>query len=228
MLTPTPTASAKPRKTPLLPDSDQQLAELAVFAADHWLDESWLTLRFVKAAEFRTQAQAYQAAVASRQQAGSTRPIGADDLLTLDAQIDENLYRVKNRLIDKYDKKSAPAHYPALGIGKFHGSYILDRERTRRIGALQTLLAGLKAEKIDDGDYGTAFWQPIATRYAELVNQLTLTDSSVATAVATKDSMRSYVTTVLSSLAKALDANYPAKKEYKAQLLAWGFQRKSY
>ena len=83
MLTPTATTPLKPRKTPLLPESDQQLAELAVFAADPWLTESWLTLRYVKAADFQDQARAYHTAVASRQQAGSARPIGADDLLTL-------------------------------------------------------------------------------------------------------------------------------------------------
>lgn len=218
----------KPKKTARLPINDQQLADLAVFAAEHWLTESWLTLRHSTAAAFKAQALAYQAAVASRQQAGSARPIQADELLNLDAQIDENLYRVKNRLVDKYNKKSALAYYPTVGIVKANKTYTLDRERTKRAAALLTLVEGLKTEKIDSGDYGTAFWTPIATRYNELVTQLIDTNGTVAQAVSTKDTMRDQAETVLNSLAKALDANYPVKKEYKAQLRAWGFQRESY
>lgn len=218
----------KPRKVALLPSSDQQLAELAVFVADIWAAESWLTLRHATAATLQTQARAYQKAVASRQQAGSARPIQADELLNLDAQIDENLFRLKNRLSDKYGKKSALAHFPTLGIINDNKSYILDRERTKRAAALETLVTGLKTEDIGDGNYGTAFWQPIAKRYGELVDELTHADSKVSAAVAAKDAMRDELETILSSLAKALDANYPVKKEYKAQLRAWGFQRESY
>jgi hypothetical protein len=215
----------KPRKTPLLPANDQQLAALAVFAARYWQTESWLTLRHSTAAQFLQQAEAYEAAVASRQQVGSVRPIDADELLNLDAQIDENLYRVKNRLTDKYDKKSALAHYPTVGITKYNGAYVLDRDRTRRAAALQVLVQGLSTEKITDGDYGLAFWQPIAERYQQLVQQLTDTNGAVSKAVSHKDTMRDAVETVLSSLAKVLDGNYPDKQEYKAQLRAWGFQK---
>ncbi|PJJ54546.1 hypothetical protein [Hymenobacter chitinivorans] len=218
----------KPRKTALLPINDRQLAELAVFAAAHWPTESWLTLRYTTAAAFRTQALTYQAAVTSRQQAGSARPIHADELLDLDALIDENLYRVKNRLADKYNKKTALAHYPTVGIIKTNKTYTLERERTKRAAALLTLLEGLKTEKITDGEYGTNFWTPIATRYNELVTELTDANGTVSKAVSAKDTMRDQIETVLSSLGKALDANYPVKKEYKAQLRAWGFQRESY
>jgi len=218
----------KPRKTGLLPEGDQPLAALAVFAATHWQAETWLTLRHSTAATFQTLATNYEAAVASRQQAGSARPIDADALLNLDEQIDANLYRLKNRLTDKYDKQSALAHYPTLGIIKYQRNYILSRDRNKRAAALQTLVAGLVAEKIDDGPYGTAFWQPIATRYAALVSQLTNVNSEVSRAVSSKDTMRDEVEAVLSSIARVLEGNYPDKKEYKAQLRAWGFQRETY
>ncbi|RTQ49536.1 hypothetical protein EJV47_11965 [Hymenobacter gummosus] len=219
------TPAPKSRKTPLLPANDQQLAALAVFAAQRWQAESWLTLRHSTAAQFLQQAQAYETAVSSRQQLGAARPIDADELLNLDAQIDETLYRVKNRLVDKYGKKSAVAHYPTVGITKYNGAYVLDRDRIRRAAALQTLVKGLSTEKITDGDYGLSFWQPIAERYQQLVGQLTDTSGAVSKAVSHKDTMRDTVETVLSSLAKVLDGNYPGKQDYKAQLRAWGFQK---
>ncbi|WP_400193388.1 hypothetical protein [Hymenobacter sp. B81] len=223
-----PPVGSLPRKTALLPDNDQQLADLAVFAANYWPTQSWLTLRYTTAAAFQQQATAYHAAVASRQRIGSARPIDADELLSLDAQIDEHLYRVKNRLIDQHGKRRAPAHYAAVGIIKYRGGYIIDRERSRRAAALQQLLQGLVSEDIADGDFGTAFWQPIATRYGQLVTQLTDTNGAVARAVGQKDAMREAVEQVLSSLAKVLEDNYPDKKAYRAELRAWGFQREMY
>ena len=225
-----PVVKPKTKKTPLLPRGDQQLAALGVKAAAYWADpaQKWITLRYVTAVAFGPQATAYEAAVASRVAAGTSRPIEADELLDLDQAIDSTLYRVKNRLIDKYDKKTALAYYPTVGIIRERKSYIIDAERTRRAAALQVLLKGLKAEKIDNGDYGTTFWQPIATRYAELVGHLTDTNGAISKAVAVKDGQREAITQVLSSLAKVLDGNYPDAAEYKAQLRAAGFQRESY
>lgn len=213
------------RKTPLLPRGDHQLAALSVVVAKYWLAQPWLTLRYVTAAAFQPKATGYEAAVASRTLAGSTRPIEADELLTLDHTIDTTLYRLKNRLIDKYDKKTAPAHYPTLGISKYQGDYMLAGDRPTRAAALNTLLAGLLTEKIGDGTYGTAFWTPIATRYNELVGHLTETDGAISKAVAAKDTQRAFVAQVLSSLVKALDANFPDEAEYRAELRAAGFQK---
>ena len=218
---PKPTA----RKTPLLPRGDRQLAAVGVAVGKYWLTQPWLTLRYVTAAAFLPKATAYEAAVDSRALAGSARPIEADELLTLDQTIDTTLYRVKNRLIDKYDKKTAPSHYPTVGIGKYQGDYVLAGDRPARAAALNALLAGLSTEKIGDGDYGTAFWTPIAKRYNELVDTLTDTDGAISKAVAAKDTQRAFVATVLSSLAKALDANFPDDIEYKAELRAAGIQR---
>lgn len=220
-----PTPKPATRKTPLLPRGDRQLAALGVVVAKYWLAQPWLTLRYATAADFKAKATGYEAAVNSRELAGSARPIEADELLTLDHTIDTTLYRVKNRLIDKYDKKTAPAHYPTVGISKSGRDYELARDRPTRAAALNALLAGLATERIDDGPYGAAFWKPIAERYNELVGHLTDTDGAISKAVATKDKQRAFVTTVLSSLAKALDANFPDDAEYRAELRAAGFQK---
>ena len=220
-----PTPKPITRKTPLLPRGDRQLAALGVTVGKFWLTQPWLTLRYVSAADFLPKATGYEAAVNSRELAGSTRPIEADELLTLDHTIDTTLYRVKNRLIDKYDKKTAPAHYPTVGISKDGRNYVLAADRPTRAAALNTLVAGLRTEKIGDGDYGTAFWTPIATRYNELVGHLTATDGAVSKAVAAKDNQRAYVKMVLSSLVKALDANFPDEAEYKAELRVAGIQK---
>jgi hypothetical protein len=223
-----PTTTPKPRKTPLLATNDQQLAAQAVAAAKYWAANPWLTLRYLTAAAFTTQSADYENAVGTRQQAGTARPIDADELLDLDAKMEANLYRVKARLVDKYDKKSALAHYPTVGIVKSGNNYILDRDRTKRAAALATLVKGLKTEKIDGGEHGTAFWAPIATRYAELVAHLTDANGAVSQAVAAKDALRAQIEQALSSLAKVLDANYPDDAEYKAELRAAGFQREKY
>lgn len=223
-----PKATPKPRKAPLLAASDLLLADQATAAAKYWSGQPWLTLRYTTADKFATQAADYVAAVDSRQQAGSARPIDADELLELDAKIEANLYRVKARLVDKYDKKKALAHYPTLGIIKDGAAYLIDRDRTRRAAALNTLLAGLATEKIDDGDHGSAFWKPIAKRYNELVGHLTDANGEISKAVATKDTLRTQIEQALSSLAKVLDANFPDQAEYKAELRAAGFQREKY
>ena len=187
-----PVVKPKTKKTPLLPRGDQQLAALGVKAAAYWADpaQKWITLRYVTAVAFGPQATAYETAVASRVAAGTSRPIEADELLDLDQAIDSTLYRVKNRLIDKYDKKTAPSHYPTVGIGKYQGDYVLAGDRPARAAALNALLAGLSTEKIGDGDYGTAFWTPIAKRYNELVDTLTDTDGAISKAVAAKDTCK--------------------------------------
>ena len=51
--TPVPTPK-KVNKKDLLPDSDAQLADLAVYAAKHWPTEPWLTLRHSTPAAFET------------------------------------------------------------------------------------------------------------------------------------------------------------------------------
>ena len=226
--TPPPPPATAARKTPLLPTGDRQLAALALLAAKYWTANAWLTLRYTTAALFQTGATAYETAVGTRQVAGSARPILADEILELDHEIDTNLYRVKNRLVDKYDKKKALKYYPTVGIVKYLKEYIIDRERTKRAAALDTLVAGLATEKIDTGDYGTAFWAPIATRYNELLPLLADTSGVISQAVARKDAQREVLEQVLYSLAKVLDANYPNDAEYKAQLRAAGFQRESY
>lgn len=226
--TPTPTPAAPVTKTGLLPLGDRHLAALAVLVAKFWVANPWLTLRYTTSALFQVFATAYETAVGTRQEAGSARPILADEILDLDHEIDTNLYRVKNRLTDKTDKKKALKHYPTVGITKYLKEYIIARERTKRAAALNTLLAGLTTEGIADGDYGTAFWEPIARRYNELVPLLADTSGEISQAVATKDTQRAFVEQVLYAIAKILDANYPISAEFKAELRAAGFQRESY
>lgn len=223
-----PTAKPKPRKTPVLATNDQQLAAQALAAAAYWPTQPWLTLRYTTSAAFTKLAADYDKAVGTRQLAGSARPVTADELLDLDATIEANLYRVKARLVDKYDKKKALAYYGLVGIVKYGAAYIIDRERTKRAAALDTLVAGLKTESIDEGPYGTAFWTPIAKRYNELVDHLTDTNGEISKAVATKDGLRAQIEQILYSLIKVLDANYPDEAQYKAELRAAGFQREKY
>ena len=223
-----PTAKPKPRKAPILATNDIQLAAQALAVAAFWSGQPWLTLRQMTSPAFNKLTADYDQAVGSRRLAGSARPVAADELLDLDAAIEANLYRVKARLVDKYDKKKALAHYATVGIEKSGANYIITQDRTKRAAALDVLVAGLKTEAIADGDHGTAFWAPIAKRYNELVGHLDDTNGEISKAVATKDGLRAQIEQVLYSLIKVLDANYPDEAEYKAELRAAGFQREKY
>ena len=230
-------APRKPVKTGLIPEADAKLADLAVFVATQWQGHAWLTLRYTTAGDFLSTATAYKKAVADRVSAGAERPESKAQIQVLDAQINEHLYRVKGMLTDKYDKKQAPAYFAKMGIVKEADSYILPRERSKRSGALAQLIKGLTDEgfvtqTLPGGQmvfaYGTAFWQPIATQYAQALADLTQDTSDISEAVGGKDTLREEVETVLRSLAKVLEGNYPVGKEYKAQLRAFGYQRESY
>ena len=230
-------APRAPRRKDLLPESDAQLADLATFAAKVWPTQPWLTLRYTTPAALATSAEAYQAALARRREAGGERPTDALRIEQLDEQINEHLSRVKDMLTTKYDKKAAPAYYAKMGIEKYSRAFIIPRERSKRGAALATLMQGLTAEgfvtqTLPGGTvvfpFGTAFWQPIATEYAQLVQDLTTDTGAISDVVGEKDMLREEIEQTLRSLAKVLDANYPVPKEYRAQLRVWGFQKESY
>ncbi len=230
-------APRKPVKTDIIPEADAKLADLAVFAAGFWQEQPWLTLRFTTVAGFVAKATAYKQAVADRVRVGAERPGSKSRIDVLDAEINEHLYRVKGMLTDKYNKRTAPAYFGKLGIVRQAKSFILPRERSQRSAALKLLVEGLDAEgfvtqTLPGGQvvfpYGTAFWQPIATEYAQALQDLTEDTGDISDAVGEKDLLREAVVTVLRAIAKVLDGNYPDRKEYKAQLRAFGFQRESY
>lgn len=221
----------------LVPESDIQLAELGVYAAGVWQQQPWLTLRFCTAAAFAPKAAAYQAAVNRRISIGADRPTTAQELLTLEMRINEQFYRVRGMLVDKYDRRKAKAYFPKMGISKQAEAYTLPRERSKRGAALTQLVAGLTDEgfitrTLSDGTvqfpYGTGYWAPIATEYNRLLKELTDATGAISDAVGNKDTLREEIETVLRSLAKVLEGNYPVGAEYKAQLRFWGFQRESY
>ncbi len=227
----------QPVKTGLLPESDAQLADLGVHAAQVWQAHPWLTLRFTTQGAFAAEAAAYQQAVQDRARARAEHPSAALQLQNLDAEINEHLYRVKAMLVDKYGKQSAPAHFARLGISKQNGTFTLPRARSRRAAALLQLVEGLTAEGFVTQTlagvpmvfaYGTAFWEPIATAYNALLSELLGQTDTIAKDVSGKDDLREQVETTLRGLAKVLAGNYPDRQEYKAQLRAFGFRRASY
>lgn len=232
-------AEKKTRRKDLLPEADGQLADLAVFAAKHWQEpeQTWLTIRYTTAGNFLTLATKYQTSIAERMDVGGDRPTQALRILQLDTLINDNLYRVKSMLETKYDKKAAPSYFLSMGIVKKRQAYIIHRERSKRALALAQLAKGVRdqgfiTQTLSDGtvvfEFGTAFWEPIATEYAQLLDTLTNTTGDISDVVGTKDKERLDVEKVLRSLAKILDGNYPDAREFNAQLRAWGYQRENY
>ncbi len=220
----------KAKRKNILPDSDAQLAELGLYAAGIWQKEAWLTLRYTNHTTLAARSTEYQAAIARRRQAGGDRPTNALRIEQLDEQINENLYRVKGMLTDKYDRKSAPAYFTKMGIVRKSRNYILPRERSQRSAALAQLVKGLTEESFNTAahPFGTAYWAPIATEYAQLVTDLTDDSGAISEAVGEKDLIRDEIERTLRSIGKVLDGNFPDAAEYKSQLRLWGFQRESY
>lgn len=232
-------AEKKIQRKELLPDADGQLADLAVFAAKHWLEpeQNWLTIRYITAPAFLTLATGYQQSIVERMALGGERPTEALRIQQLDTLINDNLFRVKGMLEGKYDKKTAPAYFLSMGIVKKRQAWIIHRERSKRVLALAKLATGVRdqgfiTQTLPDGtvvfEFGTAFWEPIATEYAQLVKDLTDTTGTISAVVGTKDKERLDVEKVLRSIAKILEGNYPDAAEYNAQLRAWGYQRENY
>ena len=222
---PTP---AKPNKKERLPTSQLAMATLGTAAAKAWLVSELPTLLFVSKAAFTTQAAAYAASLGTADVAGDGLSPQSKRLKTLDKLITKNLGFVKGYLAEDHDVDGGEAYYAEFGIVREGKNFRLPAAHTARAGALGKLVAALTAHKYDKKKFGVAFWQPIATEYAQLAKDSSEMRGTASKAVGQKNTLEAPLRVALGSLVLSIKANYPDEDAQRGVLRAFGFQKEVY
>ncbi|GAA4036427.1 hypothetical protein GCM10022409_21670 [Hymenobacter glaciei] len=231
----TPEASAataapdtKPNKVAGLPKSQLALATLGVAAAKAWQTSELPALLFVTKAAFSTQAAAYAASLGTADAVGDGTSPQSSRLKTLDKLITKNLKFVKGYLAEDHDEDGGEAYYAEFGIVREGKNFRLPTARTARAGALGKLVAALTAHQYDKKKFGSAFWQPIATEYAQLAKGSGELRGAASEAVGQKNTLEAPLRVVLGALVLSIRANYPDEDTQRGVLRAFGFQKEVY
>ncbi|QNH62618.1 hypothetical protein [Hymenobacter sediminicola] len=226
-LTPAPAGTPKPiRRTNQLPASEVALATLATTVAGAWQTSELPDLLWLSKEDLAAQAANFAQHRDAADAAGDTRTPQAKRLQALDKQVAKGLPFVKNYLAEEHEENEGRAYYPEFGIEKVDRKYTLPAARAERVKALGKLLLALKAHGFDKKKYGTAFWQPLATEYAQLVQDSTATAGERSSKVSAKGQGEQLLRKALGALIHHIKANYP--DTFAAQLRAFGFQKESY
>ncbi|RYU81008.1 hypothetical protein [Hymenobacter persicinus] len=207
-----------------LPDTALALSAVATTAAGAWTNADLPGLLWLSKAEFSTAAGAFATACAAADAAGDARSPQSARLRALDKLLDKGLGFVKGYLHE--DKDDETAYYGDFGIEKLNKNYRLPKGRTERVVALGKLQAALVKYKYDKKKYGTAYWAPLATEYAALVQQSTGTAGERSGKVSDKVQGEQKLRKALRALIHHLKANYP--DTFEAKLREFGFQKESY
>ena len=219
---------AKARKKDVLPTSQLALATLGTAAAKAWPAAELPALLFVTKAAFAAQAAAYAASLGTADGAGDGLSPQSKRMKTLDKLITKNLNFVKGYLAEDHDEDGGEAFYAEFGIVREGKNFRLPAARTARALALGKLVAGLAAHQYDKKKFGTAFWQPIATEYAELAQASGEMRGAASEAVGQKNVLEEPLRVALRSLAGSIKANYPDEDTQRGVLRAFGFQKEVY
>lgn len=223
--TPAATASAQAKRyRDQLPLTESGLASLALTVARHWQDAELPALLWLSKTDLLTQAEAYAQHCRVADAAGDERAPRASRLRALDKELNAALKHVKNYLREAHGWETARGHLPAFGISTRR--YTLPTRRVERVAALAKLLDALTEHGLADRKYGTAYWQPLCTEYAALVDVGLDSAGQRSRKVGAKVQQERQLRQALRALVHHIKANYPTS--YKAQLRAFGFRKESY
>ena len=117
-------APTKPIKTSNVPAADIEFGAVLKKVSEKWILSNWLTLQWITAIKFKSDADAYNAALAVRINTGKSRPQITKALKNIYKEIDEKLANVKSYLAEKYGKEDALSYYPSFGIEFYNKRYI--------------------------------------------------------------------------------------------------------
>lgn len=223
----TPAPAGKPtsiRRTSQLPETGVALATLATTVAGAWQASELPALLWLSKEDLAAQAADFARHRAAADTAADQRTPQAKRLQALDKQLDKHLKFVKGYLAEAHEENEGRAYYGEFGIET--KKYTLPAARAERVMALRKLLLALKAHGFDKKKYGTAFWQPLTTEYAQLVQDSTATAGERSSKVSAKGQGEQQLRKALGALIHHIKANYP--DTFAAQLRAFGFQKESY
>ena len=223
-----PATPAKPNKKERLPTSQLALATLGTAAAKAWQAAELPALLFVSKAALTAQAAAYAASLDTADETGDGLSPQSKRMKTLDQLITKNLGFVKGYLAEDHDEDGGESYYAGFGIIREGKNFRLPAARTARAGALGKLVAALTAHKYDKKKFGLAFWQPIATEYAQLAKDSGEMRGAASAAVGQKNALEDPLRVVLRGLVLSIKANYPDVDAQRGVLRAFGFQKEVY
>ncbi|MDB5268570.1 MAG: hypothetical protein JWP58_1610 [Hymenobacter sp.] len=224
---PSPSASDNaPTYTPSLPFGQLELATLAVNAGKAWQASELGDLLWKTKAAFLPQAETYLASLETADAAGDNRSPQARRLRELDKAIDKGVTLVKGYLAEDHEDDADEAYYDEFGIKAEGKNQRLPGARPARAKALAKLVKAIKAHGYDDRKYGKAFWTPIASEYAELVEKRTQTEGNASGETGKKNVQEKPLRKVLKALISLIKAHYP--DTYKSVLREFGFQKEGY
>ena len=220
--------SKKPVKTENIPRADIDFKDLAEAVADSWLANPDITLRYKKAADFKKETTDFTDSLVSRINTGSLRPGQTQTLKQINQQIDQAVGKVKTYIEKKYEDGDPKAQYSRFGIIKDSRRYIISADGNNRKLALQQMVDSVAAEGFGNEKFGTAFWRDIQSAYITAFAEASNTTGEVSSKVATKNERKKAIRTVLKSLLRVLEGNYPVAEEYKGVIRQWGWKKESY
>ena len=208
---------------PLIPQDQDEKADLAVRLAAAWKRNPQLTFLWTTQAAFETTATAYQKSILDKTAAAVLRPGLTLSIGQADDKITEGLPYLKAALLTKFKKDKDKAMYPQFGIISRNKGFDLPHGQTERRDALALLVGALTTHGLTAGDYGLAFWQPVEAAYRQAVKDAKASASTVGTLVGTKNTLEGQVDVVLRKMLVLLDAQYPDEKELEAKRREMGY-----
>lgn len=208
-------ASRRPRRS-YIPTTQRGRADLALRVKDSWLNFPELVFIWTTYAKYATNAVAFDAAVTARENTGLGRAQTTGTLTETDAKIDDGLAYVKGYLAEKFTKARDQDYYDEFGIIHYSGGYILPEGQTKRVKALEKLMAALVKHGLGGRDYGTAFWQPLYDTYKAASETAHSTAQDVTKAVDGRNQAETDVLEVLQALLPLLEAQYRDEEQRDA------------
>lgn len=224
----TPDASAPTtqtvRRTAQLPGKAVPLGTLATTVAARWQASPLPALLWLTKEDFTQQVAEFVASYTVADDAGDQRAPKAKRLKALDKLLIKGLPFVKAYLAEEYDDEEA--YYGEFGIEKVSKTFTLPAGRPERVKALAKLQAALVKHGFGKKKYGTAYWQPLAAEYTQLVEESLGATSQRTVKVNVKTQGEQQVRKALRALIHHVKANYP--DTWEAELRGFGFLKESF
>ncbi len=216
---------AKTKSTRTVPNKDDDFGKLCKFVSEKWKQTPLFKLLYITQPEFDAMAQQYNSTLGSKKTTAGKQPTLTGDLVEADKQIDKGISQVKGYLKEKYEERAVD-YYASFGIYYKRSAYRLPEDREGRLSSLKLIVAAIEKEGFADKKYGREFWSELYSRYDIKLETSTQTTGAVSNKVSSKNQLKEQLTEVLNSLIDLLRGNY--RKQFKAMLREWGFQKERY
>jgi hypothetical protein len=216
---------AKTKSTKTVPNKDDDFGKLCKFVNEKWKQNPFFVLLYITQPEFDTMVSQYNTTLSSKKTTAGKRPTITGDLNAADKRINKGISQVKLYLQEKYEEQ-ATQHYASFGIVHKGRNYKFPNDREGRLAGLKLIVENIESEGFADKKYGREFWNELNNNYETMLDQSVKTVGAVSNKVSSKNLLKEQLTEVLNSLIDLLRGNY--RKQFKAMLREWGFQKERY